>query len=72
MIYTRAPTNSELLSHLKLLQRKMDESASAGATGAASVATVVGGLGAGFDPDGDWRSIYGKKKKKPVVLRRVV
>ena len=73
MIYTRAPTNSELLPHLKLLQKKMDESASAGATGAANVATVVGGLGAGFDPDGDWRSVYGsKKKKKPIMLRRIV
>ena len=73
MIYMRAPTNSELLPHLKLLQKKMDESASGGATGAANVAAVVGGLGAGFDPDGDWRSIYGsKKKKKPIVLRRIV
>jgi hypothetical protein len=72
MIDTRAPSNSELLPHLRLLQKKMDESATAGATGAASVATVVGGLGAGFDPDGDWRSVYGKKKKKPVMIRRVV
>ena len=72
MIYTRAPTNSELLPHLKLLQKKMNESASSGATGAANVATVVGGLGAGFDPDGEWRSVYGKKKKKPAVIRRIV
>lgn len=50
------------------------ESASAGATGAANVAMVAGGLGAGFDPDGHERSIYQspkpKRKSKPLVLRR--
>lgn len=71
MIHTRAPANSELLPELKKLE--LHESATSGGTGAANVATVVGGLGAGFDPDGDWRSVYGsKKKKKPVVIRRVV
>lgn len=40
------------------------ETATAGATGAGAVASVPGGLGAGFDPDGDWRSIYPKSKKK--------
>jgi hypothetical protein len=45
------------------------ETASCGATGAASVATVVGGLGAGFDPNGDY-GIYPKPKKKPIVIRR--
>jgi hypothetical protein len=69
MIHTLAPSNSELLPHLKILQKELDESASAGATGAANVATVAGGLGAGFDPKGGWRSIY--SKKKPIVLRRV-
>jgi hypothetical protein len=63
---------SELLVKLKsLLQHQDDaikESASSGATGAASVATVVGGLGAGFAPDETWRGIYGSTK--PVVIRR--
>ncbi len=47
------------------------ESASAGATGAASVATVVGGLGAGFNPNGD-HGVYepARKKKKPILLKR--
>lgn len=62
MIHTRAPGNSEVLPELKRLDR-MDESATAGATGAASIAAVAGGLGAGFDPDGQWRSIYANKRK---------
>jgi len=49
------------------------ETASAGATGAASVATVVGGLGAGFDADYS-RSVYpppkSEKKKKVALVRR--
>lgn len=65
LIHDRAPSNSELLPKLKKLS-SVHESASAGATGAASVATVVGGLGAGFDPDGD----HGVYEKKPVVIRR--
>lgn len=42
-----------------------------GTTSSASVATVPGALGAGFDPNGD-KGIYQKspKKKKPIVLRR--
>jgi len=65
---------SELLTHLRELETRTDvtEAASGGATGAANVATSVGGLGAGFDSAGD-RGIYqGKKpaKDKPVVLRR--
>jgi|ERR1019366_2821018 hypothetical protein len=77
-------SNSEILSHLKELKFGTDdkkineyltlkqfESASSGGTSSASVATVVGGLGAGFDPDGDWRSVYGKKKaKKPIIIKR--
>lgn len=65
---------SELLAKLKSLSKhyrdndEINETASGGATGAASVASVTGGLGAGFDPDGDWRSIYGKQK--PIVIRR--
>lgn len=50
------------------------ETSTAGATGAGSVATAVGALGAGFDPDGDWRSIYPKNKQKkqnkPIVIKR--
>lgn len=87
-IHTRAPSNSEIISHLRDLKTGDDdtkiteytmlkslriESASSGGTSAASIATSVGGLGAGFDPDGDWRSVYGPKKKaakKPIVIRR--
>ncbi len=69
------PSNSEILSKLKKLEYKEDkikESASSGATGASNVATVVGGLGAGFESNetGSWRSVYGEKKK-PIVIRRV-
>ena len=52
------------------------ETATAGASSAGSVATVVGGLGAGFDPNGDWRSIYSTKKPskpkkdKMAIIRR--
>lgn len=66
LIHDRAPSNSELLGRLK----KLNESASGGSTSAASVATVVGGLGAGFDPSQKWRSIYGNNDVKPVVIRR--
>jgi hypothetical protein len=69
MVHTRAPSNSEILPQLKKLQ-DIKEAASVGATGAASIATSVGGLGAGFDPDADWRSIYSTKKKKPIVIRQ--
>lgn len=37
------------------------ENASSGSTGAGSIATAVGGLGAGFDANGEWRSIYIKR-----------
>jgi hypothetical protein len=66
LIHSRAPSNSEILPHLKNLA-KLDESASSGATGAANIATAVGGLGTGFDPKGN-RGIY--SKKKPVVIKR--
>lgn len=71
LIHARAPSNSEILPKLKNFLT-IDESASMGATGAANVATAVGGLGAGFDPDGEWRSVFPRKKqaKKPVVLHR--
>lgn len=48
---------------------KIKETASSGATGAASVATVVGGLGAGFDPNGD-KGIY-QSSTKPVLIKRI-
>lgn len=53
------------------------ENATAGATSAASVATCIGapgGIGAGFDPTGDY-GIYPKpkqpKSKKAGVIRRI-
>jgi hypothetical protein len=51
--------------------KEITETASCGATGSSSIATAVGGLGAGFDPNGD-KGIYEKpnKKKKAPVLRR--
>lgn len=65
-----APNNCELLTRLKDISQQYNddeiaESASAGATGAASVATSIGGLGAGFDPNGKWRGVYNNKAKKP-------
>lgn len=66
LIHNLAPSNSEVLPHLKKLS--LLESATGGATSTASVATVVGGLGAGFDPDGHDKSIY--SKKKPRIIRR--
>lgn len=57
-------------------EKGISETASSGSTSAASVATVpsaLGGLGVGFDPNGDW-GIYqhkkNKKNKKPIILRR--
>lgn len=56
----------------------LSETATAGATGAGNIAVCVGakgGIGAGFDPNGDW-GIYnsakpkGKKKSGPGVIRR--
>lgn len=88
-LYRRKLRRAEILPRLEKLARKRDleiedavdpdsitENASAGATGAASVAGVVGALGVGFDPNGMHRSIYGKdktkteKKQKPLVIRR--
>ena len=56
-----------------LLQSLAVESASAGATGASSIATAVGGLGAGFDQDYS-RSVYpAPAKAKPTkVIKRLV
>jgi len=72
MLHDRAPSNSELLPKLKSLYSEMKESASGGATGASSIATAIGGLGAGFDVDGHDKSIYhNNKSKKPLVIRRI-
>jgi len=49
--------------------KEIFEHASGGATGAGNVATAVGGLGAGFDPEGD-HGIYEKPKKTKVTLLR--
>lgn len=59
--------HSELLTHLQRLEQRTDvtEAATTGGTSAANVATSVGGLGAGFDPDGGWKSIYSPEKRKP-------
>lgn len=51
---------------------KLKESATAGSTGAGSIATVAGGLGAGFDPDGEWRSIYSKREPKKSQSRSIL
>ncbi len=47
------------------------EHATAGGTSAASIATSVGGIGTGFDPNGH-KGIYEekpKKKKAPLIRR---
>jgi len=55
------------------LHRELFEHASAGGSSAGNIATSVGGIGAGFDPNGD-HGIYGKnpkkKSKKTPILRR--
>lgn len=53
--------------------KEIFEHASSGGTGAGNVATAVGGLGAGFDPNGH-HGVYEepkkKKSKKPLLVRR--
>ena len=63
-------SNRDHRVHFYLI-RKIYENATAGATGAGSIATSVGGLGAGFDDDYS-KSIYGKqpKRKKPKIIKR--
>lgn len=54
-----------------LEKKSFKENATTGATSAASIATLPGAIGAGFDPDGDY-GVYPKPKKdKMVILRRV-
>lgn len=51
---------------------RLVEHGSAGGTASGNVATAVGGLGGGFDPNGH-HGIYEKpkkKSKKPTVIRR--
>ena len=56
---------------------RVRESATGGATGAASIATSVGalgGIGVGFDPNGDkgiYQTAKKQKKQKPLMIRRV-
>jgi hypothetical protein len=56
-----------------LSEAHLKEFASSGGSSAGGVATVVGGLGAGFDPNAD-HGIYEKSKKKkakkPIMIRR--
>ena len=60
----------------ELFNVDLQETSTAGGTSAGGIATVVGGLGAGFAPDQEWRSIYSnktvknKKKSKPIILKR--
>lgn len=66
---------NESRSLLKDLHR-IGETSSSGGTGSASVATSLGGLGSGFDPNGDW-GIYPKPKRKkklhaPDIIRRAL
>lgn len=63
----------ELVRKLRSIKRDMDdltENATSGATSSASIATVAGGLGSGFDPNGDKGIYQSAKPKKPIVLRR--
>lgn len=62
----------------EIVGQKVNETASAGASASGSVATSVGGIGAGFDPNGH-KGIYDaaerkKKRKKAsestVLIRR--
>lgn len=51
--------------------KAIKENATAGGTSAASIATSVGGIGTGFDPNGH-KGIYQdkpKKKKAPLIRR---
>lgn len=59
----------EILS--ERLRKELQEHATGGSTGAGNVATVVGGIGAGFDPEGH-HGVYEKQKKKSksTVIRR--
>lgn len=47
----------------EIVESKIFETSSAGATGSGSVATSVGGIGAGFDPNGH-KGIYDAAEKK--------
>lgn len=55
----------------EIIGSKVVETASAGASASGSVATAVGGIGAGFDPNGH-KGIYdaAEKKKKSKSKQR--
>ncbi|PJB18551.1 MAG: hypothetical protein CO117_07805 [Flavobacteriaceae bacterium CG_4_9_14_3_um_filter_33_16] len=58
-------------SNPELFDLSINETSTAGGTSAGGIATAVGGLGAGFDPSQEWRSIYPKKKKtKTLIIKR--
>jgi hypothetical protein len=61
-------TDAALARETAALERQLSENASAGATSAASIATATapaaGGIGVGFDPNGDKGIYQGKKKPK--------
>jgi hypothetical protein len=65
---TYIPTFDALRPVCGLITDDLSES-NAGVTTSASTAVLPGGLGAGFDPDGD-RGIYEKRPRKPLLLRR--
>jgi hypothetical protein len=48
----------------------LGETATSGSTAAGSVATLPGGLGAGFDPNGHKGIYEPSRSKKPIVLKR--
>ena len=53
----------------EIVESKIVETSSAGATAAGSVATSVGGIGAGFDPNGH-KGIYDAAEKKRKRTKR--
>lgn len=53
----------------EILNYKLNETSTSGSTSSGNVATAVGGLGAGFDPNGDY-GIYEKNRKKSKVIKR--
>jgi len=53
----------------EIVESKIVETSSAGATAAGAVATSVGGIGAGFDPNGH-KGIYDAAEKKRKRTKR--
>lgn len=76
-LYSPQPDDFEIVTNYikqnaQLFDLELTETSTAGGTSAGGIAIVVGGLGAGFDPSQEWRSIYPKKSKKnkPLILKR--